>query len=158
MPGTAVGVGAAVCVALSMLGVYRVRRRLAVVKVAGPSMTPALSSGDRVLIRKAGPNQLRPGLVVVVERPEPDGSWTGTAPGWPPGRRDWLIKRVAALPGDPRPDDVPAPPGPDQGDALVPPGMFAVLGDNAANSYDSRIIGCVPADRLLGIMVRPLAG
>jgi type IV secretory pathway protease TraF len=34
--------------------------------------------------------------------------------------------------------------------------MFVVLGDNAAWSQDSRAIGCVPAERLLGIMIRPL--
>jgi signal peptidase I len=39
---------------------------------------------------------------------------------------------------------------------MVPPGMFVVLGDNAAWSHDSRVIGCVPAKRLLGVMIRPL--
>jgi type IV secretory pathway protease TraF len=34
--------------------------------------------------------------------------------------------------------------------------MFVVLGDNAAWSHDSRVIGCVPAERLLGVMIRPL--
>jgi type IV secretory pathway protease TraF len=41
-------------------------------------------------------------------------------------------------------------------DGMVPPGMFVVLGDNAAWSHDSRVIGCVPAERLLGVMIRPL--
>lgn len=132
-----------------------VRRNLAVVEVAGPSMQPALSSGDRVLVRRAGLSELRSGLVVVVERPRPDGSWAGPPPSWPPGRGQWLIKRVAALPGDPRPAEVPAPDRA-RDDGMVPPGMFVVLGDNAARSHDSRAIGCVPADRLLGVMVRPL--
>lgn len=39
---------------------------------------------------------------------------------------------------------------------MVPPGMFMVLGDNAAWSHDSRVIGCVPAERLLGVVIRPL--
>jgi type IV secretory pathway protease TraF len=34
--------------------------------------------------------------------------------------------------------------------------MFAVLGDNSRHSYDSRAFGYCPADRLLGIMVRPM--
>lgn len=38
----------------------------------------------------------------------------------------------------------------------MPRDMFVVLGDNAARSYDSRAIGCIPAERLLGIMIRPL--
>jgi signal peptidase I len=141
--------------AVAVLGVFLVRRRLAVVEVAGPSMQPTLTTGDRVLVRRARMSELRTGLVVVVERPRPDGGWAGPPPGWPPGPREWLIKRVAALPGDRRPGDVP-PPGSDPDNAVVPRGMFVVLGDNAARSHDSRMIGCIPAERLLGIMIRPL--
>jgi signal peptidase I len=65
---------------------------------------------------------------------------------------------VAALPGDRLPAGVPSPgPDPDHR-GVVPPGMFVVLGDNAMWSYDSRMIGCVPAERLLGVMIRPLNG
>jgi signal peptidase I len=142
---------------VAVLGVLLVRRRLAVVEVAGPSMKPALSSGDRVLVRRVGMSKLKPGLIVVVERPRGSGGWAGSPPGWPPGQREWLIKRVAALPGDRRPAGVP-PPGSDPDDGLVPPGMFVVLGDNAAWSHDSRVIGCVPGERLLGVMIRPLTG
>jgi signal peptidase I len=141
--------------AVAVLGVLLVRRRLAVVEVAGPSMQPTLSSGDRVLVRRVGMSELRPGLIVVVERPRPNGGWAGSPPGWPPRQREWLIKRVAALPGDRRPADVPSP-GSDPDDGMVPPGMFVVLGDNVAWSHDSRVIGCVPAERLLGVMIRPL--
>lgn len=147
-------------IALALLlaaGIRLVRARLAVVEVAGPSMQPALSSGDRVLVRRAPLTELRSGLVVVVEQPDVDGRWALAPPRWPPrGQRAWLIKRVAAIPGDRRPAGVP-PPGADPDDGLVPPGMFVVLGDNAARSLDSRVIGCIPADRLLGIMVRLLA-
>lgn len=53
------------------------------------------------------------------------------------GRRSWMIKRVAAVPGDARPaDSLPASAGPPG--RLVPPGRFVVLGDNAAWSHDSR--------------------
>ena len=121
-------------------------------------MEPVLSSGDRVLVRRAGLSELRPGLVVVVEMPRPDTDESQLPPGRPPGNREWLIKRVAALPGDPLPAGVPSPsPDPDHR-GLVPPGMFVVLGDNAMWSYDSRMIGCIPAERLLGVMIRPLNG
>jgi signal peptidase I len=149
------GLSATACLAVAVFCVLLVRRRLAVVEVAGPSMKPTLSSGDRVLVRRAGMGELRPGLIVVVERPRLDGGWAGSPPGWPPGQREWLIKRVAALPGDPRPADVPSP-GSAADDGMVPSGMFVVLGDNAAWSHDSRVIGCVPAERLLGVMIRPL--
>ena len=157
MPGLAVCLGAAVSVAAAVLGVGRVRRRLVVVQVAGPSMEPALSSGDRVLVRRARLRELRPGLVVVVEMPRRN-TGAGLPSGRPPGPREWLIKRVAALPGDRLPAGVPSPgPGPDHR-GVVPPGMFVLLGDNAAWSHDSRVIGCVPAERLLGVMIRPLSG
>jgi signal peptidase I len=155
MRNAVVGLSAVAGLAVAVLAIGLVRRRLAVVEVAGPSMKPALSSGDRVLVRRAAMSELRRGLIVVVERPQPDGSWAGSSPGWPPGSREWLIKRVAALPGDHRPADVPSP-GADPDDGVVPPGMFVVLGDNAAWSHDSRVIGCVPAERLLGVMLRPL--
>ena len=158
MLGLAVCLGAAASFAAAVLGVGLVRRRLAVVEVAGPSMEPVLSSGDRVLVRRARLSELRPGLIVVVEMPRLDLSYPELPPSWPSGHREWLIKRVAALPGDPLPAGVPSP-GPDPGHpGLVPPGMFVVLGDNAKWSQDSRLIGCIPAERLLGVMIRPLNG
>jgi hypothetical protein len=36
---------------------------------------------------------------------------------------------------------------------LVPPGKLVVLGDNAAWSHDSRQIGYIPGERLLGTVV-----
>jgi signal peptidase I len=158
MLGLAVCLGATASAAAAVLGVGLVRRRLAVVEVAGPSMEPVLSSGDRVLVRRARLSELRPGLVVVVEMPRLDADGPELPPGRLPGHREWLIKRVAALPGDRLPGGVPSPgPDPDHR-GLVPPGMFVVLGDNAMWSYDSRVIGCIPAERLLGVMIRPLTG
>jgi signal peptidase I len=96
-------------------------------------------------VRRAPLASLRPGQIVVVERPEPDGTWSAGPPDWPGLGREWLIKRLAAVPGDPG-----------AGGDLVPAGQFAVLGDNAALSLDSRSFGYVPAERLLGVMLRPL--
>jgi signal peptidase I len=156
MLGLAVCLGATAGVAAAVLGAGLVRRRLAVVEVTGRSMEPVLSSGDRVLVRRARLGELRPGLVAVVEMPRLGTDSPEPPPGRPPGQREWLIKRVAAVPGDPLPAGVPAP-GPDPGHrGFVPAGMFVVLGDNAAWSYDSRMIGCIPAERLLGVMIRPL--
>jgi signal peptidase I len=140
---------------------WMLRRRLAVVTVSGPSMQPAYASGDRVLVRRAGLSQLRPGAVVVVEQPGAGGRWTTPPPRWPASSREWMIKRVAALPGDTWPaEDQPAmrlPPGATgPASPVVPAGSFAVLGDNPAGSYDSRVFGYCPASRLLGVVTRTL--
>jgi signal peptidase I len=39
----------------------------------------------------------------------------------------------------------------------VPAGTLVVLGDNPHASMDSRFFGPVPADRLLGVVLRPMS-
>ncbi|SEL42863.1 S26 family signal peptidase [Nonomuraea pusilla] len=120
-------------------------RRTVVVTVSGPSMEPTLRPGDRVLVRRTPGVVPGRGDVVVVEEPGPcrPGDRTGAA-----GTR-WVVKRVAAVPGDPEPPYLPAwarhPSG------LVPAGRLVLLGDNPAGSRDSRHYGTVPASRVLGL-------
>lgn len=142
------------CAALlaAAAGVLVVRRRLTIVSVFGPSMRPHLRTGDRVLARRAAIGRLRVGQIVVIERPAAGRAWTNRPPSWPPDAREWLIKRVAAVPGDAAPSWAA-----DEVGERIPDGWFAVLGDNVANSLDSRTFGLVPAACLLGVMVRPLA-
>jgi signal peptidase I len=127
--------------------VVALRRRFAVVTVVGPSMLPTFAPGDRVLIRRAVVGELRRGQVVVIEKPGDAGNWAGPAPRWPPSGHPLLIKRVAAVPGEPRPDD----PG-----SSVPEGKLVVLGDNRARSYDSRQLGYFPGERLIGVVLRAI--
>ncbi|MEV5824728.1 S26 family signal peptidase [Spirillospora sp. NPDC052242] len=136
---------AAVAAALAALG--WARGRLVVVTVGGTSMTPTLHDGDRVLVRRRPLHRVRRGDVVVLE-PPPDGTRLPGPPG--PDGRNWNVKRVAALPGDPLPPGVPGP------DGTVPAGALAVLGDNP-DSVDSRHRGPYPGDRLLGVVVRRLS-
>jgi len=152
IPGVIAG-GLALLAAL-VSGPGLLRRRLTVVRVLGPSMQPALSSGDRVLVRRASIGDLRRGHIVVVEKPGDEGTWVAHPPLWPVDSREWLIKRVAALPGDPWPDSITR--RADLVSPVVPAGNLVVLGDNAARSLDSRTLGCIPAERLLGVMLRPL--
>jgi signal peptidase I len=138
--------------ALLAVTVLLLRRRFATVMVDGDSMLPAFRAGDRVLVRRASLASLRTGQVVVVERPHRDGTWPKRQSG-SLGGSQWMIKRVAGLPGDP------LPPGccfrlPDVSAKLVPPGTLVVLGDNARISHDSRQIGPFPGDRLLGVALR----
>jgi signal peptidase I len=122
------------------------RRTWLLITVDGPSMLPNLRPGDRLLIRRVPAGRVSVGDVVLAERP-PGDSWLNTDA--PAGR--WVLKRVAALPGDP------VPPGslsvPASADGRVPPGQFILLGDNYADSVDSRLLGPCPGRRILGVTV-----
>ncbi|BAU81462.1 signal peptidase I [Streptomyces laurentii] len=127
---------------LALAGIVLLGRRLVVVTVRGESMRPAYRDGDRLLVRR-GPGRPRRGDVVVLV---------------PPGARHsrhWIVKRVAAAPGDRVPrGDVPALTAVPE--AHVPPGRLVLLGDNPPASIDSRQVGYFPADTLLGVVLRPL--
>jgi signal peptidase I len=130
--------GLAAATAVLAVGLWAVGTRLRLTTVDGPSMAPGLADGDRVLVRRVPARALRRGDVVLVAADRAGG-------------RRWLIKRVAALPGDPLPAGVGSPAA-----GRVPEGTVAVLGDNPDASIDSRDFGCVPADRVFGRMVRRL--
>jgi signal peptidase I len=128
-----------------------VRWLFCVVTVRGPSMEPALSDGDRLIARRCGIARLRRGDLVIFREPgrnRPRPAWLTGA-----GADVWVIKRVAAVAGDPVPDCV----RPAVGAAtIVPPWTIVVLGD-AAESRDSREWGFIPASHVLGIGTRTLS-
>jgi signal peptidase I len=71
------------------------------------------------------------------------------------GRARWIVKRAAAVPGDPGPrESVPALRS--AAEQRVPPRRLVVLGDRPDRSYDSRQYGYLAADRIMGVVVRPL--
>ena len=124
-------------------GLTVLRRRFVVVAVTGDSMLPTLRPGDRVLVRRVPLHRVDRGQLVVVANPHDLPS----LPDNPP----WLVKRAAALPGDPVPPEL----GGD-GDARVPPGKLLILGDNRGRSYDSRRAGYFTAEGLLGVVIRTI--
>jgi len=117
-------------------GVAGLARRWVLARVIGPSMSPTLRHGDRLLVRRLRPEQpvppgavvlarfpARPELLVVkrVERAEPGGSWVvGDNALLADDSRKYGVavpvgRAVARL--WPRPGRIPGPP-PDVGDLL----------------------------------------
>ncbi|MGA5134617.1 S26 family signal peptidase [Streptomyces olivoreticuli] len=130
------------------LALAALSRKLVVVTVRGSSMSPAFQDGDRVLVRRGPPPTV--GQVVVAERPVRGGVWPGDPVRSAAGvrGRQWLIKRVEAVPGDRVPRALAPMP-----QERVPPGRLVLLGDNRAVSVDSRELGYFPADRVLGVVL-----
>ncbi|GIW72751.1 MAG: signal peptidase I [Planctomycetota bacterium] len=121
--------------------------------IHGTSMEPTFHPNERLLVSKFAPRfeAIQRGDIIVFRHPTE------------PGKR--LIKRVLGLPGetveiedgqvyiDGRLVEEPylgLPGGGDFGPHRVPPNCYFVLGDNRKISNDSRVIGDVPADLVLG--------
>src|SRR5580704_10096331 len=138
--------------------------------IPSSSMVPTLGVYDRILVQKAffSWRDVREGNVVVFSHPPLDHC------GGP--QKDDLVKRVIALPGQtiyssgnsiyingrllaepylPH-DDPLGPPIPDassQHPYRVPPGEFYMLGDNRADSCDSRYWGPISGSSIIGKVV-----
>ncbi|WP_170154251.1 S26 family signal peptidase [Actinoplanes italicus] len=128
---------------LGILGVLALRRSLLIVEVTGHSMEPAHRSGARLLALRGA--QPRRGDVILIRHPD--------AASRPRGASDYLVKRMAALPGDPVPRAV----VPTVGTGVVPPGSCVVLGDNP-DSADSRTWGFVRRSTVVGRVLCELRG
>lgn len=148
------------------------RSRLLIVTVEGPSMLPTYDDGDRLLVRRLSGRQPRVGQVVLAEVPwsqieipsipAPDlqpsaGPAQTVTPLVPPGAGGSVgeplrvVKRVAAVAGEPAPVQA------GQHEPVVPAGMVMLLGDNPSDSNDSREFGHVPAEAVVGVVVRRLS-
>src|SRR5580658_284954 len=103
-------------------------------------LTRTLGVYDRILVQKAffSWHDVHEGDIVVFSHPPLD-----QCPG--PQQGD-LVKRVIALPGQP-------PIASSQHPYRVPPGEFYVLGDNRADSCDSRYWGPIKGSSIVGKVV-----
>lgn len=155
-----------VIVGLSVVGAGAValaRATLVVVTVVGQSMTPALQTGDRVLVLRYWPSgRLRIGHIVLV------WPW-GMAPSGPkPFSETPYIKRIIGLPGDTlvtslvelndfhRRRESAAHDSNGQRVWHIPPGHVFVRGDNPLRGFDSLSWGPIPFRGVLGIVIKTL--
>ena len=136
--------------------------------IPSASMVPTLGVYDRILVQKAffSWHDVREGEIVVFSHPPLDN-----CPG--PEEGD-LVKRVIALPGQtiyssgnsiyvngrllaepylPQYDPLGPPIASSQHPYRVPPGEFYVLGDNRADSCDSRYWGPLKGSSIIGKVV-----
>jgi signal peptidase I len=132
-----------------------VRRAFIVVTVSGDSMLPTLKAQDRVLVSRLSRKRLRVGSIIVLRSPLdplPPPKW----PFAPPlSRAPWMIKRIAALPGDVIPAWMRTATVKAQ---RVPPGNLLVTADNPAG-HDSRQWGLIASHLVLGHVIRtPVIG
>ncbi|WP_220446900.1 S26 family signal peptidase [Nonomuraea deserti] len=121
-----------------------IRGALIVVTVDGYSMAPTLSHGDRILVlRRRFGGRARRGSIVVMLSPAMAEAGVEIAADRPERS---LVKRVTALGGDPDP----------RGGGIVPAGSLFIVGDSAY-SVDSREFGPIPAELLLGVVIRRMS-
>ncbi|RJL34380.1 S26 family signal peptidase [Bailinhaonella thermotolerans] len=132
------------------------RARVVVATVHGMSMEPALSDGDLILVRRVPFSRVRRDDVVVVEQDVPRAARDEESRPPAPGARAYVVKRVAALPGDTVPADFPGA-GPVRPGEIVPAGRLLLLADNPATRADSRGHGYYLAGDVTGVMVRRIA-
>jgi signal peptidase I len=129
-----------------------VRSAFVVVQVRGDSMLPALKAHDRVLVSRVMRNRLRTGSIIVLRSPLdplPQARW----PFAPPlSQTPWVIKRIAALPGDVVPARMSRATGKTK---TVPQGKLLVAADNATG-HDSREWGFVASKLVLGQVIKTL--
>jgi len=157
--------GTAIALALAALLAFLLRTyAYEAFYIPSTSMVPTLTVNDRVLVQKAFFNwhDVREGDIVVFTHPPLDQC---------PGPAGDLIKRVIALPGQtiysagdsiyingqllaepylPAYDPLGRPIASSQHPYRVPPGAFYVLGDNRADSCDSRYWGPVQGSAIVG--------
>jgi len=130
-------------VGVGVLGGAVLRRSLIIVEISGSSMEPTYPGGTRLLAVRG--SRAQRGQVVVLEHQGPGSGHR------PPGASAYVVKRIAAVPGDPVPASVRQVVRVD----VVPAEQCVVLGDHP-DSVDSRLWGFVARSDVVARVVRVL--
>lgn len=124
------------------------------VRVDGPSMNPTLETDERIVIEKVSRYFGLPerGEVVVVHYPNRTENFVKRVIGLP-GETLEIRDSVVYINGEALEETYVNPvPYADYGPVVVPEDHVFVMGDNRANSSDSRMlgVGAIPADAIVG--------
>lgn len=138
--------------------VYLRAHVIEVYRIASGSMEPALHRDDYVFVNKLGGRPPKRGDVVVFRHGhDPERNYVKRLVGLPGDRvevRDGRVYVNGQILPDPKTDPGATPNVPEQ---PVPPGSCFVLGEDLANSKDSREFGPVAADAIVGPAVYVIA-
>ncbi|MFI6451458.1 S26 family signal peptidase [Streptosporangium amethystogenes] len=139
----------------TLLG-FLLRRTFLVIDVEGPSMSPTLVSGDRVLIWRTRRGPVRRTAIVVshIKMSADSQQESGEKRTVNLQTCNLIIKRVVAVPGDPLPRHMHYYARVSVSATLaVPDSYFVLLGDNLMQSYDSRQFGFVHRKSIIGVVM-----
>lgn len=121
--------------------------------VEGPSMQPTLATGERVFVEKVSKlfNGVDLGQVVIVKYPDRDGAYVKRVVGLPGDeiavKNGRLIRNGSIIEEDYTKDalmDFNFEP------IIVPENSYYVMGDNRNDSLDSRSLGAIPQEDIIG--------
>ena len=130
-------IGLGVAAGAIALALTVIRGRLTLIVVRGHSMAPTLIDGQRLLVVRRG--SYRAGDVIMFGVPADLMADVG-----------WLVKRVAAVAGDPVPADFVQ----HLGAGLVPAGQLLVRSDSP-DGLDSRQLGPINGTEVIGVARLP---
>jgi signal peptidase I len=129
--------GLGVAAGTIVLALIVIRGRLMLIVVRGHSMAPTLIDGQRLLVVRRG--SYRAGDVIMFSVPAGLTADVG-----------WLVKRVAAVAGEPVPADFAR----HLGAGLVPAGRLLVRSDSP-DGLDSRQLGLIDGKEVIGVARLP---
>ncbi|AIQ65403.1 hypothetical protein PSTEL_22070 [Paenibacillus stellifer] len=123
----------------------------------GPSMEPTISAGERLTVdtQYYSNHDFERGDLIVFNEPSEDVTFIKRIVGLP-GERIKLAGNVLYINGAPLketylqdPADPDSPNG-DMEEMKIPENSVFVLGDNRGDSVDSRMLGAIPEDQIIG--------
>jgi signal peptidase I len=123
-------------VMVGMLAIFILVSGVKIVTVVGTSMLPTFEPGQIIIaVRPVG---LKTGDVVLINT-DSEGS---------------MVKRIAALPGQPIPNEYTyvVSGGLQKSPAICPENCVWIVGDNPKESIDSRTYGAIPLSQIQGVI------